>query len=248
MTTTGAKPLHERLLHARPALVDAAPERRWVYPFGGIALTSVFLLYHLCVLLVWVGPTKDLAAPFATTFLKAAKGYEYFGGTRNDQSWAMFAPNPERTNAFVKVFVIDKAGATWDFGQDIHQRDRYPYVFYDRRGKVNRNLDGKKHYQRIYGAWVCREWERLHAGESARAVRFSKWWTDVPEAEVVLEQGGWDAWSAPHKEFEQETIRCASVDHGTLPNTLRERYGLSPIADGVFREVELETWIDGPAE
>ena len=194
--------------------------------------------------MVWNGPGQDLAKPFQQTFLKGIWGYEYFRGTRNDQSWSMFAPNPDRTNNFVKVFVIDQRGDTWDFGQDIWAQDRYPYVFYDRRGKVNRNLDGKKNYQRIYGAWVCREWERQHAGEAPRAVRFVKWWTQVPEPEAVLEQGGWDAWAAEYKEFEQETITCKKAEHGTLTNDLRARFGLPAGDDEAFKPVKIETWVD----
>jgi hypothetical protein len=208
-------------------------------------LVSVFLLYHLSVLMVWNGPGKDLAQPFQASFLEQVHAHAYFRGTRNDQSWAMFAPNPDRTNTFVKVFVTDEQGEIWDFGQDIWGEDRYPYVFYDRRGKVNRNIDGKKHLQRIYGAWVCREWERQHGGERARAVRFVKWWTDVPSPEAVLEHRGWDAWAVEHKEFVQETITCKTIEHGTLPNDLRARYGLPPIDEAAeFRPVEIRTWVE----
>jgi len=235
--------LRQKMLHAAPVPSDRAPERRWAYSLAGMLLVSAFLLYHLSVLLVWNGPGKDLAKDFQSTFLKGVKGYEYFRGTRQDQSWAMFAPNPDRVNVFVKVFVVDQRGEVWDFGQDIHSQDRYPYWFYDRRGKVNRNIDGKKNLQRIYGAWVCREWERQHGGESAREVRFVKWWTDVPEPRVVIENGGWDQWSAPYKEFVQEKIECRTAEQGTLPNYLRERYGLPPIDEATqFRPIQIRTW------
>jgi hypothetical protein len=207
-------------------------------------LVSTFVFYHVTVLLVWNGPGKDLAKPFHTSFLEQVKGTVYFRSTRNDQSWAMFAPNPDRVNPFVKVFVTDQRGDIWDFGQDIHGQDRWPYWFYDRRGKANRNIDGKKNLQRMYGAWVCREWERQH-GEPAKSVRFVKWWTQVPEAEVVIENGGWDPWVAPHKEFVQETITCRLIEHGTWPNQLRARLGLPPIDEATqFRPVEIRTWRD----
>ncbi len=242
MPTASAPPLHESLLHAAPAPSEPAPERRWAYSPRVVLLVSALLAYHLAVLLVWNGPGRDLATRFHAEFLEASGGYAYFRATRNDQSWSMFAPNPDRTNNFVKVYVIDERGELWDFGQDIWGQDRYPYVFYDRRGKVNRNIDGKRHYQRIYGAWVCREWARQRGGEAPRAVRFVKRWTKVPEPSAVLERGGWDAWAAPHELFEQETITCRKAAHGTLPNELRARYGLPAVDERAFKPVEIETW------
>ncbi|HLT39510.1 MAG TPA: hypothetical protein VK034_24670, partial [Enhygromyxa sp.] len=88
------------------------------------------------------------------------------------------------------------------------------------------------------------EWERQHGGESAQAVRFVKWWTDVPSPEAVLQNRGWDAWAAPYKEFVQDTVICKSVPHGTLPNQLRARYRLPAIDEAAFRPVEIRTWVD----
>jgi hypothetical protein len=238
-------PLHERLLHAPPQAFERRPTSRWVYPLWGILLVSVFVLYHASVLLIWNLPGKGLTKQFHSTFLKETKGNDYFKGTRLTQSWGMFAPNPNRTNTFVRVFVEDQNGQVWDFEQDIWEENRYPYIWYDRRGKVNRNIDGKKHHQRVYGAWVCREWERQHGGEPAKSVTFIKRWTLVPKPREVIERGGWDQWAAPFKQAEQETITCKTVVHGTLPNYLRERYGLPPLEDEkLFRPVVQRTWWD----
>jgi len=205
----------------------------------------VFVLYHVSVLLVWNIPGKGLSKTFHSTFLQKTKGNEYFKGTRLTQSWGMFAPNPNRTNTFVRVFVEDQSGEVWDFEQDIWEENRYPYFWYDRRGKVNRNIDGKKHHQRVYGAWVCREWERLNGGEPAKSVTFIKRWTVVPKPREVIRKGGWDQWAAPYKQVEQETITCKTVVQGTLPNELRERYGL-PLIDEEkdYRPVVQRTWWD----
>lgn len=237
-------PLHERLLHAPPVTSERRPTSRWVYPLWGILLVSVFVLYHASVLLVWNIPGKGLSKGFHSSYLKHTKGGDYFKGTRLTQSWGMFAPNPNRTNTFLRVFVEDQQGQVWDFEQDIWEEHRYPYVWYDRRGKVNRNVDGKKHHQRMYGAWVCREWERIHGGEAAKSVTFIKRWTVVPKAEEVIKRGGWNQWEAPFKQVEQETITCKTVVHGTLPNYLRERYGLPLIDEKQFRPVVQRTWWD----
>ncbi len=236
-------PLHELLLHADPVASERRPKSRWAYPLWGLLFASVFVLYHTSVLLVWNMPGKSLAKQFHSAFLKKVKGYEYFKDTRNTQSWSMFAPNPNRTNNFVQVYVRDQTGQDWDFEQDIWEENRYPYIWYDRRGKVNRRIDGKKHFQRIYGAWVCREWERIHDGEPAKSVTFIRRITRVPQAKQVIANGGWDQWQAPFKQKEQETITCKTIPHGTLPNELRERYGLPLIdEDKEFISVPNKSW------
>jgi hypothetical protein len=238
--------LCESLLHAAPVSSDRRPDSRWAYPLWGALLVSGFVLYTTSVLLVWNTPGKSLAKDFHASFLKQVKGSEYFKSTRMTQSWEMFAPNPNTTNNFVHVYVRDRYGQDWDFEQDIWEENRYPYIWYDRRGKVNRRIDGKKEFQRQYGAWVCREWERQHGGESARSVSFVRRVTKVPEARQVIANGGWNQWTdAPVKLTEQETVMCKTVPNGTLPNDLRERYGLPPLANEEdFIPVKQQTWWD----
>jgi hypothetical protein len=244
-SSTDADRLRESLLRGEPAPTDPRAGSRWSYSTWGILAISVFVLYHAAVLLVWNSPNVGLTKPFHKQFLTAIKGYEYFGGTHNTQSWEMFAPDPNRTNAFVRVLVVDQDGDLWDFEQDIWEVDRYPYLWYSRMGKINRRIDGKKHYQRMYGAWVCREWERHNGGQPAREVAFVRLWTVVPSSEAVIANGGWDQWLAPMKQVEQETINCKSTIHAQLPNELRERYGLEPLADEkLFRPVVQKTWWD----
>jgi hypothetical protein len=237
--------LHESLLHAPSVSSDRRQDSRWAYPLWGVLLVSVFVLYTTTVLLVWNTPRKSLAKEFHTSFLEAVKGNEYFRGTRMTQSWEMFAPNPTTTNNFVHVYVRDRHGQDWDFEQDIWEENRYPYFWYDRRGKVNRRIDNKKEFQRQYGAWVCREWERTHDGEAAKSVSFVRRITKVPEAREVIANGGWDQWQAPSKLTEQETVTCKVIPHGTLPNELRERYGLPLLEDEKqFMPVKIQTWWD----
>lgn len=244
----GEGTLHESLLHGDAVASERRPGSRWAYPLWGIVVVSVFVLYHASVLLVWNLPSKGLVKTFHSSFLEQTKGKRYFSGTRNNQSWAMFAPNPNRTNNFVHVYVEDLEGELWDFEQDIWAEDRYPYLWYSREGKINRRIDGKKHFQRIYGAWVCREWERQHEGQPAKVVRFVRRATRVPHAKEVLAKGGWDQWQAPSEQTEQETITCKTAQHGQLPNELRVRYGFEPRDEveekRVFRDVTIRTWWD----
>jgi hypothetical protein len=243
-TGMNPEPLHTSLLHADPAPSEPRPTRRWSYPQWGVFVVSLFIAYHAAVLLVWNLPSKGLVQQFHKATLETLEGFKYFNGTRNNQSWAMFAPNPNRSNTFIMVYVEDQNGETWNFGQDIWGNDRYPYLWYDRRGKVNRNLDGKKNYQRIYGAWVCREWERQHGGEAAKSVTFIKRYSKVPLAKEVIEKGGWDAWGDHYKQSEQETITCKTSPDAQLPNELRIRYGLPEIDETQIRRTENRTWVD----
>ncbi|MCA9685699.1 MAG: hypothetical protein KC431_30245 [Myxococcales bacterium] len=236
--------LTKTLLRGESAFVERRPESRWAYPVWAMVVLSVFLAYHSFVMLVANLPGNGLAKTFHKDFLDGVHGHDYFRTAQLHQSWGMFAPNPNRTNAFIRVFVEDAQGDLWDFEQDIWEEDRYPYWFYDRRGKINRRLDGKKHYQSIYGAWVCREWERQHGGEPAKSVTFVKRWTKVPAPQEVLAKGGWDQWGA-YKQTEQETITCKTTLNAQLPPYLRERYGLPPLEDEeAFRSVRQQTWWD----
>jgi hypothetical protein len=245
-------PLHESLLHGEAVASGRRPDSPWAYSLWGILVVSVFVLYHASVLLIWNLPSKGLAKPFHSSFLEHTKGKQYFSGTRNNQSWAMFAPNPNRTNNFVHVYVEDLEGELWDFEQDIWAEDRYPYFWYSRMGKINRRIDGKKHFQRMYGAWVCREWERQHEGQPAKTVSFVRRVSRVPMAKEVLANDGWDQWQARSEQTQQETIHCKTVLHGQLPNELRVRYGLEPRSEEeeerIFRDLSMRTWWDKAEE
>lgn len=242
---TAAEPaLEATLLHAEPECVEPRHPSEWAYPLAGLLLATLFVAYHAGVMLIWNVPNKGLSKQFHSVFLKSTKGYDYFRGTRNNQSWAMFAPNPTRTNAFVHVYVTDAEGHEWDYNEDIWEVDRYPYIWYDRGGKVNRRIDGKKTYQRIYGAYICRQWERFHEGEAAVSVRFVKRWTKVPEARDVIKLGGWNQWEAPATLKEQETIECATIPNGQLNNDLRERYGIERVDPDPFVPVKTRSWYD----
>jgi hypothetical protein len=221
-------------------------KRTWAYPLVGMVFVSVFIAYHMVVLLTWNTPSKGIGKKFHSTLISKTYGRRYFSATSNTQSWSMFAPNPNRTNVFIRVLVTDADGQEWDMGHDIWQKDRHPYWFYDRMGKINRRIDGKKGYQRVYGAWMCREWAETHGGEIPEKVRFVKRWTRIPHPAKVLATGRWgyNPWELPDRQKEQETIRCKSVVNGQLSNEHRARHGLPPLEDDGFKPVKIRTWKD----
>lgn len=240
--------LAQTLLHSEIAR-DDKPGRRFAYPWWGMVLASVFILAHGTILLVHNLPSKGLAKGTQKFFDKHLKMNKYFQATGNSQSWAMFAPNPHRSNIFMRVEVVDREGNKVDLGHDIYGRRTYPYLWYDRRGKINRRIIEADGYRRHYAAWVCRQWEREH-GEVPEEVVFTKLWTQIPSPGEVYKvtKGrpwlGYDPMKLHLSERESDTVRCSSTRHAQLPNYLRARYGLEPMPDDHFRGMHTRTWVD----
>lgn len=241
-----APTLADRLLHAELPV----ERKRWAYPWWGMLLVSVFVVYHATILLVWNTPSTHLAEGLHKVFNKTFVMRDYMYATGNHQSWAMFAPNPHRSNMFMKVLVTDKEGQVWDLAHDIYGHRKYPYILYDRMGKINRRIIEQKGYRRHYAAWVCREWERTHGGEAAREVKYVKMWTRIPPPRAVIEAAGWNLgamWYDPMQlhlhQSEEDTIPCRTTRQAQLPIELRERYGLP--TEGVrYLGLTIQTWWD----
>lgn len=245
-----APTLADTLLHQAVA-ADDRPSRRWAY--GGVMqiIATVFILYHGVILLVHNLPGKGLAKGAQKVLNDKLDANTYWQASGNTQSWAMFAPNPHRSNIFMKVMVKDAAGEVWDLKHDIYGTRTYPYLWYDRMGKINRRLIDQKGYRRHYAAWVCREWEKTHAGEPAEEVQFVKMWTQIPPPQAVFERAqgnifkmGFDPMQLPLKQREEDTISCATNRQAQLPDYLRERYGLPPAPERHFKELSVRTWWD----
>ena len=263
-----AEPEENGLAHGLLHAPEPEPERprKWAYANWAIVLVSLFVAYHATVLLVHNLPNKGLSKGlhkwfnephevemFGKTWKPTLAMRTYMTATGNTQSWAMFAPNPHRSNTFMKVMVKDQSGEVWDMAHDIYGRRRYPYLFYDRMGKINRRIIEQKGYRRHYAAWVCREWERTHGGEAPIEVQFVKMWTRVPPPEKLIKEAGgnplkmgYDPMELKLFQREEDAVRCRTTRHAQLPNTLRERYGLPLLEneDRVFRPVIHRTWWD----
>ena len=242
--------LAQALLH-RPVATDDQPGRRWCYRGLMQLVATLFILYHGVILLVHNLPSKGLANGVQKVLNEKLQADEYWRATGNTQSWAMFAPNPHRSNIFMKVLVEDANGEVWDLKHDIYGKRSYPYLWYDRMGKINRRLVDQKGYRRHYAAWVCRQWEKDHEGEPAVEVRFVKMWTSIPTPQAVWKRAegnffklGYDPMELHLHEREEDTIRCRTTRQAQLPNYLRERYGLPPKPDNYFLEAHDRTWWD----
>jgi hypothetical protein len=234
----------DRLLRA-PMPDDDRPGRRWAYPWWLMILISFAIAYQASVLLVHNLPGKGLASKLHTHFNEKLDAGNYMRATGQVQSWAMFAPNPHRSNVFMKVLVKDKQGEIWDLAHDIYGKRTYPYLFYDRMGKINRRVVEEKGYRRHYAAHVCREWELDHGGEAAEEVQYVKMWTQIPPPEKLIMKGWWyDPMKLHLHQREEDAVKCATVYHGQVPNYIREREGLPLLPEGKFRDVTIRTWVD----
>jgi hypothetical protein len=240
----------ESLLHA-PVRVDGAlpaspgaDPRRSAYGVVGTVLISLFVLYHTVVLLQHTTPSGGLAARFSKTLGDALQAGGYMRATSNVQSWSMFAPNPHRSNMFLQVFVELTDGTVIDLEHDMYGRRHYPYLFYDRMGKINRRLIEQERYQRHYAAWVCRDWALTHNGEMPDRVKFVKMWTKVPHPAKVIPNMGFDPMELKLTKEHLASVECRTTQHAQLPDEIRARYGLEPLPPNAFRDVVIQTWWD----
>ena len=238
------------LLH-EPVANDDKPHRRWAYPGWLQLIATLFILYHGVILLVHNLPSKGLAKGVQKLINDKLHANRYWRASGNTQSWAMFAPNPHRSNIFMKVMVKDEDGEVWDLKHDIYGKRSYPYLWYDRMGKINRRIVDQKGYRRHYTAWVCRQWEKEHDGKSAVEVQFVKMWTRIPSPDQVIKRSkgnilrmGYDPMKLHLHQREEDTIRCKTTRHAQLPDYLRERYGLEPAPERHFKGLHMRTWWD----
>jgi hypothetical protein len=239
---------HEPKLTESLLLAPVRPEpddpRRSAYGAVGTVLVSLFVLYHAVVLLQHTTPSGGLAARFSKSLGDALQAGGYMRATSNVQSWSMFAPNPHRSNMFLQVFVELKDGTIIDLEHDMYGRRIYPYLFYDRMGKINRRLIEQERYQRHYAAWVCRDWALNHNGEVPDRVKYVKMWTKVPHPAKVIPDMGFDPMQLKLTKEHLASVECSTTQHAQLPDEIRARHGLPPLPPGTFRDVAMQTWWD----
>lgn len=235
-------PLEQRLLHD-PIPDDDEPGRPWAYSGMALVVLSLFIAYHLTAVLVHTMPASEGSRALQAVLARRAETENYLGAIGITWLWGVFAPEPPTRNVFTRVLVESADGQEWDLGHEILGRRSYPYLFYDRMAKINRQMLRQREYLRIYAGWVCRSWELGHGGEAARTVRLAPVFTQVPAPSAAFARMGYEPRGLDVVEAEKEVFPCASTAHGQLPPRLRARHGLAAPAPGSFRDVPRRSWV-----
>ncbi|MBC8072011.1 MAG: hypothetical protein IAG13_27035 [Deltaproteobacteria bacterium] len=211
----------------------------WAYgPFGRFVIGAL-IVWHLAAVLTWLLPEKDSMFAFRG---EARKIFAmYLTRTQTDQGWGMFAPNPPRSNVFLKVMVTDQDGEAWDMRTDVYAAERkpIPWIWNDRMRKMNRRIIGGESgdtswYRKWHARYYCRQWALEHDGVPPKKVDLIKVWYKIPSPEEVAKKGYYVPEELLERTGEEKieyTEHCKNAVMGQLPDFVRERHGLPPLPD-----------------
>ena len=216
----------------------------WAYGPWGRFLIGGLVVWHVTAVAVWLLPDKDSLRKFRGTARQVFAAY--LTRTTTDQGWGMFAPNPPRSNVFMKVLVTDADGEVWDMRTDVYAPERkpIPWVWNDRARKMNRRIIGGESgggdwYRKWYARWQCRDWSLRNEGQTyPQKVELVKIWYRIPTPEEVRDKG----WYVPEDllrrsghEAVKHTEYCENAVMGQVPNWIRRRHGLPEVKDSEYR-------------
>ncbi len=217
-----------RLLPARAADIRRAREPGPALAYGalGRSLALFAVMYHSLAVGLSLLPSYAILnkwrSPAASVF------GSWLRGTGTNQSWQMFAPNPPRSNTFLKTVVVEADGDRWDLRNNAFHYRPNPWIWNDRMRKMQRRMAGKgKWYLRYWASWQCREWT-LATGEVPREIEMFKITTNIPSPDAVAEKGPYHPRKLRPRESHLQDHPCTG--EGELPLFMKERYGL-PITD-----------------
>ena len=219
------------------------PRPPWAYGPMGRALVGGLVVWHLTAVATWLMPDKDCLSTFRGEARKAFS--TWLTRTTTDQGWGMFAPNPPRSNVFMKVLVTDENGEVWDLRTDVYAEEHkpIPWIWNTRLRKMNRRIIGGESgptawYQKWYARYQCRQWAREHDGMAPQKVELVKIWYRIPSPEQTRSRGYYvaeDLLQRAGHEKVSYTEHCERAVMGQLPNFVRERDGLPVLEDDGYR-------------
>ena len=227
---------------------DAAKERvegmtrPWAYGPLGRTVVTCLTLYHVVGVAGWLLPDKD-SFSWRGEVHKPFKWW--LRTTQTTQGWKMFAPNPPRSNMFLRVIVTDVDGTDYDMNTDVyHPANRpIPWIWYTRQRKINRRIAGSEGgrgewYQKWHARWFCKQWALSHGGELPREVRLYKITYKIPSPEEVWRDGPYDPVERLENTSKEEQIHRTHcrTDYEAQPlDEIRARHGLPPSEDRILR-------------
>ncbi len=218
------------------------PRTPWAYGAFGRFVFGAFVVWHITAVATWLLPDKDSLHAFRGP----ARGVFslYLTRSHTDQGWGMFAPNPPRSNVFLKVLVTDQNGEVWDMKTDVYAAERkpMPWIWNDRMRKMNRRIIGGESgdtswYRKWHARYYCRHWamnDTLAPGASGlgispKKVELVKVWYKIPSPEEVRKKGFYvpeDLLERTGEEKIEYTENCKNAVMGQLPDFVRERHDL----------------------
>ncbi|MCA9717615.1 MAG: hypothetical protein KC468_23280, partial [Myxococcales bacterium] len=193
------------------------------YTAFGRTLALLFVLWHGGSVVMTLFPSYTVFSSWRSPARTFFSGWSQ--GTSTTQSWKMFAPNPPRSNSFMKTVVVDEDGWRWDLQNNSFDLRPNPWIWNDRMRKMQRRMIGKgKWYLKYWAAFQCREWY-LYTGGRSRAERIEvvKLYTTIPTPEQVTKQGWYNPRKLKVKTSVVQSHKCP--DGGDLPVFMKERYG-----------------------
>jgi hypothetical protein len=215
----------------------------WAYGPLGRLLVGGLLIWQIGAVTAWLLPDKDSVSSFRRGAHEAVG--TWLRTTSTEQGWGMFAPNPPRSNVFMKVLVTDADGHVWDLKTDVYAAEQkpIPWIWNTRLRKMNRRIIGGESgptawYQKWYARYECREWAREHGGQMPEKVELVKVWYSIPSPEQTRENGYYVAEELLARTGHEKvayTAKCHSEVQGQLPNFIRERDGLPLLEDGEYK-------------
>ncbi|PRP90509.1 hypothetical protein ENSA5_64240 [Enhygromyxa salina] len=228
------------------------PTRPWAYGPVGRTLVTLVSVYHISAVASTQFPDKDSWSTFHSDVDNTFK--HWLRNTQTTQGWGMFAPNPPRSNVFLRVTVTNTEGEIYDLNTDVYacfMPDAseatcdavypIPWISYTRQRKINRRIAGSEGghgswYQKWHARWVCRQWELEH-GELPRRVELYKVTYPIPSPKEVF-LNPYDAkaqYNAKGSHKKVHTTECKGAVSGQLSNEMRRRHGLPEIDEDKIR-------------
>lgn len=249
-----------RFLPPKPSTLTGNRRPALAYTALGRALALFAVVWHSSAVALHLFPSYPIFSKWRSP--ARAVHSSWLRGTGTSQGWQMFAPNPPRSNTFMKTVVVLENGDRWDLRNNAyHYGERgstpsrpSPWIFNDRMRKMQRRMVGKgKWYLRYWADFHCREWMLEH-GEMPKEIDVRKYVNRIPGPKVtsywVPDQfkGRQDRSSGatvgePYdprllktREHPVQTHKCKEKD---LPVFMKERYGL-PISGEERAKAERE--------
>lgn len=238
----------------RPTLPERDPNsgrirQPWAYgPMGRIVAGTIFV-YHSMAVAIWLTPDKDSFLLFRPQAREQIE--RWLLTTQTTQGWRMFAPNPPRSNVFMRTLVTDQNGDVWDMNDDVYacfEEDTgtpeiceyvypIPWIWYSRQRKINRRVGGGTEsrggwWQKWHARAVCKKWQLDHDGKLPAKVDLVKVWYPIPSPDETWKNGPYDPkthYNAHKRQQYVHTTNCLKDPTGQLPNYVRERHGIPEV-------------------